>query len=85
MDVEDILTELDLLTPETIELLAYIKSHNTQEQRAFPTQADTVVAILKRIIKKIEKSSEPIIKEKNVAMTKKCTYRIFSSEYKRYA
>ena len=48
MDVEDILTELDSLTPEVIELLAYIKNHNTQGQRAFPTQADTVVDNFKK-------------------------------------
>lgn len=80
MDVEDILTELDALTPETIELLTYIKSHNTQGQKAFPTQADTVVAILKRIIGKIEKSSESIINGGNVVMTKENVFIVYSHQ-----
>lgn len=80
MDVEDILTELDTLTPDTIELLSYIKGHNTQGQRAFPTQADAVVAILKRIIRKIEKSSEFIIKGENVVMTKENVFIVYSHQ-----
>lgn len=80
MDVEDILTELDALTPETIELLTYIKSHNTQGQKVFPTQADTVVAILKRIIGKIEKSSESIINGGNVVMTKENVFIVYSHQ-----
>lgn len=80
MDVEDILTELDALTPDTIELLSYIKSHNTQGQRAFPTQADAVVAILKRIIRKTKKSSESTIKGENVVMTKENVFIVYSHQ-----
>lgn len=80
MDVEDILTELDVLTPEIIELLDYIKSHNTQGQIAFPTQADAVVAILKRIIKKIEKSSNSVIKGENIVMTRKNVFIVYSHQ-----
>ena len=80
MDVEDILTKLDLLTPEVGKLLTYIKSNNTQLQRAFPTQADTVVAILKRIVKKMEKSSESIIKGEDVVMTKENVFIVYSHQ-----
>ena len=80
MDVEDVLRELDMMTSENIELLKYIKTHNTQEQRAFPTQADTIVAILKRIVKKIEKSSELALKREDVIMTKENVFIVYSHQ-----
>lgn len=33
MDVEDVLTELNAVTPEVNELLSYIKTHSTQHQK----------------------------------------------------
>lgn len=81
MDVEDVLIELDMLTDECVELLKYIKTHNKQGQKAFPTEADTIVAILKRIIKKIEKSSESVLKGEDVIMTKENVFIVYSHKH----
>ena len=81
MDVEDVLAELNALTPDCAELLTYVKTHNTQHQRAFPTQADTLVAILKRIIKKMEKSVESTLEGESVVMTKENVFIVYSHKH----
>lgn len=81
MDVEDVLTELNALTPDCTKLLTYIKAHSTQSQRAFPTQADTLVAILKRIINKLNKNVESTVKGDNIVMTKENVFIVYSHKH----
>lgn len=59
-DVEDALSELDMLTPEIKRLLLTIRNCNTDWHKSFPEQSDSIVALLKRAIKRIEKSSNNI-------------------------
>lgn len=82
MDVEDVLTELNAVTPEVNELLSYIKTHSTQHQKSFSMQADTVVAILKRIIKKIVKSNSNNIQGENIVMTKENVFIVYSHQHR---
>ena len=61
-DAEDILSELDMLTPETKRLLSTIRNCNSDWHKSFPEQSDSIVALLKRAIKRIEKSDSIWIK-----------------------
>lgn len=80
MDVEDVLSQTDNLTDEWKKLLNDIRRHNASWHKSFPEDSDTMVAILKRIIKKIEKSSESTIKGENVVMTKENVFIVYSHQ-----
>lgn len=56
MDVEDILSETETATKETDHALHLVTVHNG----AFPQYTDLLVATLKRVIKKIEKTSDKV-------------------------
>ena len=58
MNVEDVLSEADMLTDDIEKLLKSIKRHNSNWHKSFPEQSDEIVAILKRVIKKIKQSSD---------------------------
>lgn len=62
MDVEDALSEVNVLTKDDENALKLTKIHNG----AFPQYADILVASLKRIVRKLEKSSEDKITKENV-------------------
>jgi len=80
MNVEDILSETGNLTDERKKLLNSIRGQSISWHKLFPEESDTIVAILKRVIKKIEKSSEFIIKGENVVMTKENVFIVYSHQ-----
>ena len=61
MNVEDVLSETNMLTADTKKLLKSIKKCNSSWHKSFPEQSDELVAILKRVIKKI-KNTECLLK-----------------------
>lgn len=81
MDVEDVLTETDMLTDDTKKLLKSIRQDNIDWHKSFPEQSDEIVAILKRAIKKIEKSSDNNIQGDTVVMTKNNVFIIYSHQH----
>ena len=54
MDVEDVLSETDMLTDNIQKLLKSIKQCDFSWHESFPKRSDEIVAILKRVIKKIK-------------------------------
>lgn len=80
MNVEDVLSETGNLTDEWKKLLNSIRRQNASWHKSFPEESDTIVAILKRVIKKIEKSSKSIIKGENVVMTKENVFIVYSHQ-----
>lgn len=79
-DVEDALSELDMLTPETKRLLLEIRNCNASWHKSFPEQSDSIVALLKRAIKRIEKSSDNNIQGESVVMTKENVFIVYSHQ-----
>lgn len=80
MNVEDVLSETGNLTDEWKKLLNSIRRQNASWHKSFPEESDTIVAILKRVIKKIEKSSESIIKGEDIVMTKENVFIVYSHQ-----
>lgn len=80
MNVEDALSETGNLTDEWKKLLNSIRMQNASWHKSFPEESDTIVAILKRVIKKIEKSSNSVIKGENVVMTKENVFIVYSHQ-----
>lgn len=80
MDVEDVLLETNNLTDDAKKLLKDIRSFNISHNNAFPEKSDTIIGILKRIIKKLEQSSESSIKGDDVIMTKENVFIVYSHE-----
>ena len=80
-DAEDILSELDMLNPETERLLSTIRNCNANWHKSFPEQSDSIVALLKRAIKKIEKSSDNNIQGESVVMTKENVFIVYSHKH----
>lgn len=80
MDVEDVLYEVDMLTDDAKKLLKSIRQCNLHWHKSFPEQSDEVVAILKRIIKKIKQSSNNIQGDA-VIMTKDNVFIIYSHQH----
>lgn len=77
MDVEDALSEVNVLTKDDEQALKLTKIHNG----AFPQYADILVASLKRIVRKLEKSSENEITGENVVMTKENVFIVYSHKH----
>ena len=75
MDVEDILNETNNMTKESKTAIDRTKFHNG----AFTNYSDELVAILKRIIRKIEKTTDNI-KGDNIVMTKENVFIIYSHQ-----
>lgn len=80
MNVEDVLSETGNLTDEWEKLLNSIRRQNASWHNSFPEKSDTIVAVLKRIIKKIEKSSDSVIKGGNIVMTKENVFIVYSHQ-----
>lgn len=80
-DVEDVFSELDMLTPETQKLLSVIRNCNAGWHKSFPEESDSIVALLKRAMKKIEKSSDNNIQGENIIMTKKNVFIVYSHKH----
>lgn len=78
MDVEDILKETKNLDQETNSLLKEIRGNSIEWHKSFPEKSDTIVAILKRIIKKIEKEAKNKTQGEVVTMTKENVFIIYS-------
>lgn len=81
MDVEDVLSETDMLTDDIQKLLKSIKQHNLSWHQSFPEQSDEIVAILKRVIKKIKQSSDNNIQGGTIVMTKNNVFIIYSHQH----
>lgn len=81
MDVEDALSETDMLTDDIQKLLKSIKQCNFSWHKSFPEQSDEIVAILKRVIKKIKQSSDNNIQGDTVVMTKNNVFIIYSHQH----
>lgn len=81
MNVEDVLTETDMLTDDTKKLLKSIRQDNMDWHKSFPERSDEIVAILKRVIKKIKKSSDNNIQGDAVVMTNNNVFIIFSHQH----
>lgn len=77
IDVEDALSEVNVLTKDDEQALKLTKIHNG----AFPQYADILVASLKRIVRKLEKSSENEITGENVVMTKENVFIVYSHKH----
>ena len=77
MDVEDILLETETDTKKTDNALHLLTVHNG----AFSQYTDLLVAILKRVIKKIEKSSDNNIQGESVIMTKENVFIVYSHKH----
>ena len=69
MDIEDVLSETDMLTDDIQKLLKSIKQRNLSWHKSFPEQSDEIVAILKRVIEKIKQSSDNNIQGDTMVMT----------------
>lgn len=76
MDVEDVLTEMNMLSDDDKQLLQKIRHNPIDWHRSFPEDSDTIVARLKRVIKSIEKSSNNQIEE--VVITKENVFIVYS-------
>lgn len=81
MDVEDVLSKTDMLTDDTKKLLKSIRRNSIHWHNSFPEQSDEIVAILKRVIKKIKQSFDNNIKGDTVVMTKNNVFIIFSHQH----
>lgn len=77
MDVEDVLSETGTATKETDNALHLLIVHNG----AFPQYTNLLVATLKRIIRKIEKSSDNNIQGESVVMTKENVFIVYSHKH----
>lgn len=77
MDVKDVLEETGYATDETSNALRKLTFHNG----AFPQYTNLLVAALKRIIKKIEKSSDNNIQRESIAMTKENVFIVYSYKH----
>lgn len=80
MNVEDVLSETDMLTDENKKLLKNIRQCSSNWHKSFPEQSDEIVAILKRVIKKI-KQSDNNIQGDAVVMTKNNVFIIYSHQH----
>lgn len=80
MDVEDVLLEMDMLSDDTKSLLKSIRQQSISWHNSFPEKSDTIVAILKRALRKIEKSSDKKIKGEDVVMTSKNVFIVYSHQ-----
>ena len=80
-DVEDIFEELDMFTPEIKRLLTDIRGCNASWHKSFPEKSDSIVALLKRAIKKIEKSSNNNIHGESIIMTKENVFIVYSLKH----
>lgn len=78
MDVEDVLTEMNMLSDDDKQLLQKIRHNPIDWHRSFPEDSDTIVARLKRVIKSVEKSSNNQIEE--VVMTKENVFIVYSHQ-----
>ena len=76
MDVEDILSETETATKETDHALHLLTVHNG----AFPQYTDLLVATLKRVIKKIEKSSDNTSQGDSVVMSKENVFIVYAHQ-----
>lgn len=81
MDVEDVLSEVDMLNDDIKELLKSIRKQNLSWHESFPEQSDEVVAILKRAIKKIKQSFDNDTQGDTVVMTKNNVFIIYSHQH----
>lgn len=81
MDVEDVLSETNMLTDDIQKLLKSIKQCNFSWHKSFPEQSDEIVAILKRVIKKIKQSSDNNIQGDTMVMTKNNVFIIYSHQH----
>ena len=79
-DAEDVLSETGNLTDERRKLLNSIRNQRASWHDSFPEKSDNIVADLKRVIKKMEKSPESIIKGEGVVMTKENVFIIYSHQ-----
>lgn len=80
MNAEDALLETGNLTNEWKKLLNDIRRHNASWHESFPEDSDTIVTVLKRVIKKMENSSKTIIKGEDVTMTKENVFIVYSHQ-----
>lgn len=80
MNVECVLSKTGNLTNEWKTLLNDIRKKNASWHNSFPEESDTIVAVLKRVIEKIEKSSESIIKGEDAIMTKENVFIVYSHQ-----
>lgn len=76
MNIEDVLIENNDLSEAAKEAIRKTKFHNG----SFQNYTDELVAILKRVIKKIEKSSGFIIEGENVVMNEKNVFIVYSHQ-----
>lgn len=81
MDVEDVLSEVDMLNDDIKELLKSIRRQSLSWNESFPERSDEVVAILKRAIKKIKQSFDNNIQGDTVVMTKNNVFIIYSHQH----
>lgn len=81
MDIEDVLSETDMLTDDIQKLLKSIKQRNLSWHKSFPEQSDEIVAILKRVIEKIKQSSDNNIQGDTMVMTKNNVFIIYSHQH----
>ena len=79
MNVEDILDEMNLLTPENKEIIEEIKFFNGKGVGR--TYVDQLVAVLKRIIKKLNKNMESTLEGDNIVMTKENVFIVYSHKH----
>lgn len=77
MDVEDVLSETGAATKETDNALHLLIIHNG----VFPQYTDLLVAILKRVIRNIEKSSDNNIQGESIVMTKENVFIVYSHKH----
>ena len=81
MDVEDVLSEVDMLNDDIKELLKSIRKCNLSWHESFPERSDEVVVILKRAIKKIKQSFDNNTQGDTVVMTKNNVFIIYSHQH----
>lgn len=79
MSAEDILDEMDLLTPENKEIIKQVKFFNGKG--VGETYVDQLVAVLKRIIKKLNKDVESTLKGDDIVMTKENVFIVYSHKH----
>lgn len=80
MDVEDALAELGMLSDDMKSLLKSIRQQPISWHNSFPEKSDTVVAVLKRTLRRLEKMSDKEIEGEDVVMTSKNVFIVYSHQ-----
>ena len=78
MDVEDILNEANMMSDEAQKCLKQVKQQPLNWHQSFPEKSDTLVAILKRIVKNMKLSVSTDMQEGEISMSK-YEYDVFLS------